>query len=49
MKRRIAEYAVEWDEAKNRSNQEKHRVSFEEASTVFLDPLEVAIQDPDHS
>jgi uncharacterized DUF497 family protein len=49
MKRRIAEYAVEWDEAKNHSNQEKHRVSFEEAATVFLDPLEVAIQDPDHS
>jgi uncharacterized DUF497 family protein len=49
LKRRIAEYAVEWDEAKNHSNQKKHRVSFEEATAVFLDPLEVTIADPDHS
>jgi uncharacterized DUF497 family protein len=35
----------EWDEAKNLSNQRKHGVSFEEASTVFLDPLYVSVQD----
>ena len=35
----------EWDEAKNRSNQRKHRVSFELASQVFLDPLSVSVQD----
>ena len=35
----------EWDEAKNLSNQRKHGVSFEKASTVFLDPLYVSVQD----
>jgi uncharacterized protein len=39
----------EWDEAKARSNQAKHGVSFEEASTVFGDPLSLAIPDPAHS
>ncbi len=29
----------EWDEAKNRSNQRKHRISFEVASQVFADPF----------
>ncbi len=31
----------DWDEAKNRSNLKKHRVSFEDAIGVFLDPLNV--------
>lgn len=39
----------EWDEAKSKSNIQKHRVSFEEASTVFGDPLSVTIDDPEHS
>ena len=39
----------EWDEAKAKSNLRKHRVSFEEASTVFRDPLSLTIDDPDHS
>jgi uncharacterized DUF497 family protein len=29
----------EWDENKNRANQVKHRLSFEEAIQVFRDPL----------
>lgn len=29
----------EWDPDKDRANQEKHGVSFAEASTVFGDPL----------
>ncbi len=38
-----------WDEAKNRENQIKHRVSFEEAVTIFKSsPFEV-FYDPDHS
>lgn len=49
MKRHAAESAVEWDERKNLLNQKKHRVSFEEAVTVFADPLEVTINDPDHT
>jgi uncharacterized DUF497 family protein len=40
---------IEWDERKNRLNQNKHRLSFAEAATVFADPLEVAMPDPDHS
>ncbi|MGE0240542.1 MAG: BrnT family toxin [Parvibaculaceae bacterium] len=35
----------EWDENKNRANQRKHGVSFEEAAQVFLDPLHVSVQD----
>ena len=39
----------EWDFAKAESNLEKHGVSFVEAMTVFGDPLEETIPDPDHS
>ena len=38
-----------WDEEKNRSNQKKHGVSFEEAETVFYDDDSVLFDDPDHS
>lgn len=38
----------EWDVAKAESNFERHGVSFAEATTVFGDPLEVTIPDPDH-
>ena len=40
---------VTWDEEKNRSNQKKHGVSFEEAATVFYDDNSVLFDDPDHS
>ncbi|NDJ20899.1 BrnT family toxin [Nostoc sp. B(2019)] len=39
----------EWDENKAAKNLSKHRVSFEEAKTVFGDPLYVDFYDPDHS
>ena len=39
----------EWDPAKAVSNLEKHGVSFEEAVTVFQDPLAKVHADPDHS
>lgn len=39
----------EWDENKAQSNLAKHGVSFEEASTVFGDPLSLTIPDPAHS
>ncbi len=39
----------EWDEAKAENNLRKHGVPFEEAVTVFGDPLELMIYDPDHS
>ena len=39
----------EWDREKAASNLAKHRVSFEEAVTVFYDPLAASFDDPDHS
>jgi uncharacterized protein len=39
----------EWDEAKEKANLRQHRVSFEEAKTVFGDPLSLTIPDPRHS
>jgi hypothetical protein len=39
----------EWDENKNRTNQNKHKISFEEAKTVFYDENALVIDDPDHS
>ena len=39
----------EWDESKARANLTKHGVSFEEAVTVFGDPVSATIADPDHS
>ena len=39
----------EWNAAKAKANAHKHGVSFEEASTVFLDPLAWTFSDPDHS
>ena len=39
----------EWDEPKNQSNLAKHRVSFEEAETVFLDEWALMMDDPDPS
>jgi len=35
----------EWDEIKNRSNQAKHGVRFEDAVLVFRDPLHLSAQD----
>jgi uncharacterized DUF497 family protein len=39
----------EWDEEKAKTNFNKHRVGFDEATTVFSDPFSVTIHDPDHS
>jgi uncharacterized protein len=39
----------EWDEEKAAANLAKHDVSFEEAKTVFDDPLYVDFYDPGHS
>ena len=39
----------EWDPTKAAGNLTKHRVSFDEASSVFGDPLAISIADPDHS
>jgi uncharacterized DUF497 family protein len=39
----------EWDRQKAASNLGKHGVSFEEAATVFGDPLGRVVVDPRHS
>jgi uncharacterized DUF497 family protein len=39
----------EWDSRKALLNQKKHGVSFHEAQTIFGDPFELTIADPDHS
>ena len=39
----------EWDDDKAKQNIRKHGVSFEEASSVFADPLALTIPDPLHS
>ena len=39
----------EWDENKNTINKRKHRISFEEAQTVFYDAEALVIPDPEHS
>ena len=41
--------SFEWDENKNRINQKKHGINFEEASTVFYDDLAILFDDPEHS
>lgn len=39
----------EWNPDKAALNLEKHGVSFQEAATVFNDPLSMTFPDPDHS
>ncbi|MDE0440893.1 MAG: BrnT family toxin [Gammaproteobacteria bacterium] len=42
-------YEFEWDANKAEGNLRKHQVTFNEASTVFADPLAMLMPDPDHS
>ncbi len=39
----------EWDKTKTKLNISKHKVAFEEASTLFGDSLSITIEDPMHS
>jgi uncharacterized DUF497 family protein len=39
----------EWDSSKASENVQKHGVAFQEAATVFGDPLAITFDDPDHS
>ncbi len=43
------EIIFEWDARKARANLEKHKVGFEEAQTIFVDPLLVTFPDEFHS
>lgn len=43
------EYVFDWDPKKASLNIRKHRVGFERAATIFLDPRAVSIPDEEHS
>ena len=45
----MAEITFEWNARKASENLRKHRVSFEEAKSAFLDDNARVIADPDHS
>ncbi len=45
----MAELRFDWDPKKAVENRRKHRVSFEEAQTAFLDEEALVMEDPDHS
>lgn len=38
----------EWDAKKAAENVRKHDVTFQEAATIFCDPLAITFDDPDH-
>jgi uncharacterized protein len=43
------EYNFDWDESKAQANLKKHKIDFEEATTVFYDTFSITVHDPDHS
>jgi uncharacterized DUF497 family protein len=43
------QYRFEWDTVKARQNAKRHRVKFERAATVFLDPRALSLFDEQHS
>lgn len=43
------EIHFQWDENKDKKNRFKHKITFEEAQTVFEDEEALVIDDPDHS
>ena len=43
------QYQFDWDPTKARQNNKRHRVTFERAATVFLDPNELSVFDEQHS
>ena len=45
----MKDLTFEWDEEKNKSNIQKHGISFSEATSVFADDHGLLIADPDHS
>src|SRR2546426_11237450 len=42
-------YTFEWDPAKAKANLRKHRIGFDRAAEIFLDPLATSIFDEEHS
>jgi uncharacterized DUF497 family protein len=46
---RFGEQEFSWNDRKAAANSKKHGVTFQEAATVFADPLARIYDDPDHS
>ncbi|HHT9104612.1 MAG TPA: BrnT family toxin [Candidatus Wujingus californicus] len=42
-------YYFDWDPNKAKSNRKKHGISFEQSSTIFLDPRMITVFDSEHS
>ncbi len=42
-------YTFEWDPIKARENLRKHKISFDRAAEIFLDPLAISVFDQEHS
>jgi len=42
-------YTFEWDPIKAMENVKKHRISFDRAAEIILDPLAVSIPEEEHS
>jgi uncharacterized protein len=42
-------FNFEWDPFKATVNEKKHKVSFEHAAEIFLDPFAISIYDNEHS
>lgn len=45
----VSDIRFEWNEQKSLANRKKHKVSFEEGQSVFLDENAIRFFDPDHS
>ena len=45
----MSEIRFEWDRRKAKSNEKKHGVSFDEATSAFYDDNGLVIDDPEHS
>lgn len=43
------EYKFDWDPKKDKANRRKHKVSFRQAASIFLDPNQLSIFDEEHS
>ncbi len=43
------QYNFEWDPRKAKSNIKKHKISFEQAATIFKDRRAISIYDDEHS
>ncbi|MBI4691217.1 MAG: BrnT family toxin [Nitrospirae bacterium] len=42
-------YYFDWDQNKAKANRKKHGITFEDASTTFLDPRMISVFDTEHS